>query len=168
MNDVDDNLLNRQQESEAWTLDDVELELTGSDNGSEQGAVATDFKLNIVDPEERALLDLLEMEEKSGVDSLLCADFLEYPTYSNTSHLGGSKSSWLLRPNSNKQSEKPSPDRASDAASSNWSLLENKRKKDGNSSSEGQSEFVGAGRSITLESLKKAVAGKDCFAYSVL
>eukprot|EP00794_Sanderia_malayensis_P014324 gene14324-15813_t len=103
MNDVDEKLRRQERESEVWRLDDVELEITGSDNGSDQGATASGFNIGFVDSEEKALLDLLEVEGRSSVDSLLQKDYLGFPAFKN-----------LARPPAQKNAAKPQTPQARD------------------------------------------------------
>ena len=83
MNDVDEKLNRQQRECELWAVDDIELEITGSDHGSDSSA----FNIGFADPEERALMDLLEMEGRSSVDAILQRDFLGFPSCRNPPRL---------------------------------------------------------------------------------
>ena len=81
MNDVDEKLHSEQKRSESWHDEETELEFHDSDGENE--AAASGFNLGFVDPEERALLDMLETEERSSIESLLGKDFLGFPSIRN-------------------------------------------------------------------------------------
>ncbi|XP_065054453.1 E3 ubiquitin-protein ligase TRIM37-like isoform X2 [Rhopilema esculentum] len=82
MNDVDEKLHLEQKRSESWHDEETELDFHDSDGENE--AAASGFNLGFVDPEERALLDMLETEERSSSESLLGKDFLGFPSIRNT------------------------------------------------------------------------------------
>ena len=83
MNDIDEKLDLEQREMS--NIEDVDAEANGSDN--ENGATATPFNIGFMDPEERALLDMLESEGRSTNESILNKDFLAFPSVSTTSRL---------------------------------------------------------------------------------
>ena len=86
MNDVDEKLHSQREQSEAWNLDDTTLE-SDNENGAAAAAAATGFNLGFVDSEERALLDMLEIEGRSNINNVLTKDYLGFPALTNASRL---------------------------------------------------------------------------------
>ena len=71
MNDVDDQLIDTEFVDTEYNL--LEQSLSSV-------ACASNVNLDLTDPEERALLDLLDLQEKTLNDSLLNPEFFIYPT----------------------------------------------------------------------------------------
>ena len=84
MNDVDEKLMRQERESEVWRPEDDGHREDDTIDVSDIGATASAFNIGFVDPEERALLDLLEIEGRSSVESLLQKDFFPLPQFMNT------------------------------------------------------------------------------------
>ena len=78
MNDVDEQLHSEQRETVPSNVEDREVDRDESDN--ENGAAATPFDIGFTDPEERALLDMLDSEGRSTNESILSKDFLSFPS----------------------------------------------------------------------------------------
>ena len=85
MNDVDEKLHSEQRESVSSNAEDGEAE--ANDLNNENGAAATSFNITFMDPEERALLDMLESEGRSTNESILSKDFLGFPSLTNAPRL---------------------------------------------------------------------------------
>ena len=85
MNDIDEKLHLEQQESSISNVDDGEADANASDH--ENSAMATPFDIGFMDPEERALFDMLESEGQATNESILSKDFLAFPSISTASRL---------------------------------------------------------------------------------
>lgn len=85
MNDIDEKLHLEQRESITSNTEAGEAENNASDD--ENSALASPFDIGFMDPEERALLDMLESEGRSTNETILNKDFLGFPSSNNASRL---------------------------------------------------------------------------------
>ena len=131
MNDVEENLLkNEATPKDVWTRNNLFSDLSLNEESVD---------MDIMDPEERALLDLLDLEEKAGDSSLLSPGFLMYPTHERLDTI-------------------PSQMNTKNIEHVNENILGAGCIDDGENSNSKGKEVA-----MTLESLKKAVTGKLIF-----
>ena len=165
MKDVEENLLHQQRM--AWgsggrDSDEnniMDLSLLGASYSQGAAAASSTPDLTDLDAEERALLDLLDLEERSGADnSLLNPDFLMYPSR-RREYVVGSQGNRNVEPMLPELEGPMSSNQILAALKEEGSdeivrvLREEEERERGKRRAK---EQVG----MTLESLKKAVAGK--------